>query len=94
MKNFLLEMWQEFKLAILLIIDCTRGTYHEVPLDTYASLLIMIVYLLSSIDVIPDIIPIVGYIDDFFMIKFVLFFAKNDLEKYSLWRNKQESGVV
>jgi len=48
--------------------------------------LVAIVYILAPIDLIPDFIPIIGYIDDFLMMKFILLIAQKDIDKYELWR--------
>ena len=41
-----------------------------------------LVYILSPIDVIPDAIPVVGVIDDAFVLKFVYDAIKDELNKW------------
>ncbi|MGB9978778.1 YkvA family protein [Methanobacterium sp.] len=40
----------------------------RVPLHIKITILLVIAYLLSPIDLIPDFIPIIGYLDDFLLI--------------------------
>ncbi len=86
MPRFLLDMWNDLKLVVNMLIDYYRGDYKEIPLDTFGAILVMIVYVVSPIDLIPDIIPIVGYIDDFVVVRYILLYAQKDLERYSIWK--------
>ena len=90
MPKFLFDIWNDLKLTILMLKDCYTGVYRETPLDTIAALLIMIVYIVVPIDLILDFIPVVGYIDDFIVVKLILSFVKKDLEKYSAWRTTHQ----
>ncbi len=52
-----------------------------------ASIIAAIVYFVSPIDLIPDFIPIVGYIDDVFIIGLVIRSVKADLDRFLLWES-------
>jgi uncharacterized membrane protein YkvA (DUF1232 family) len=84
----LLHFFKEFGLTINMLFDYFKGDYKEVPIDTLSAFVIMIAYVISPVDLIPDIIPIVGWIDDFVVIRFILIYAKKDLKKYFLWKSK------
>lgn len=73
----------------MLISDYVKGNYKEVPLATIISLTAAVVYFVSPIDVIPDVIPFVGQLDDAAVMLFALHAAKNDLEAYEAWRIEQ-----
>ena len=47
--------------------------------------------MLSPLDVIPDFIPLAGFIDDAAVFGFVLAFAKDDLVRYREWRKMQQN---
>lgn len=49
-----------------------KKDYTDVPLTSIISAVAALVYVLSPIDLIPDGIPIVGYLDDVAVILFVL----------------------
>lgn len=39
-------------------------------------------YLVSPLDIIPDLIPVIGWIDDIFVLNFVKNSIKNDIDRY------------
>jgi uncharacterized membrane protein YkvA (DUF1232 family) len=83
----LAKMWNDIKLMIGLIKDYTVGNYKEVPWDTIAAITGAIVYFISPIDLIPDFLPFIGYIDDALIITLALEFSSNDLAKYKKWKD-------
>lgn len=85
--SVLMKVWNDLKLMINLIIDYVKGDYKNVPWDTIAAITGAIIYFVSPIDVIPDFIPVAGYVDDLAVIKFALDFAGDDLKKYEQWKN-------
>ena len=89
--NALLKMWNDIKLMIGLITDYVKGKYTKTPWNVIASIVGAIVYFVSPVDVIPDFLPAVGYLDDAMVIKLALEFASDDLVKYSLWKTEREN---
>ncbi|MBL0711950.1 MAG: DUF1232 domain-containing protein [Colwellia sp.] len=83
----LAKLWNDIKLMIGLITDYAKGNYTEVPWKIMAAITAAVVYFVSPIDVIPDFIPLIGYIDDALVIKIALDFAGDDLAKYARWKN-------
>ncbi|MDQ7060399.1 MAG: YkvA family protein [Sulfurimonas sp.] len=89
-KKSLMAMWNDMKLVVLMLTDYIREDYINIPTNTVAAIAVMLIYIISPIDFIPDFILGLGFIDDFIVIKIVLMFVKKDLEQYELWRNKQK----
>lgn len=47
---------------------------------------IAFIYLISPIDIIPDIIPVIGWMDDVAIVAFVVPFLMKEVEKFLLWK--------
>lgn len=57
----------------------------KTPWGAIVSLFVALLYGVSPIDLIPDVLPLVGWIDDALLIPLLLLLA------YRLWRNARRS---
>lgn len=85
----LAQWWQELKLMVRLVNDYRKGRYTAVPWKVIAAIVAALIYFVSPLDVLPDFIPFIGYLDDAFVIKLALDFARSDLSLYSQWQAQQ-----
>lgn len=72
-----------------MVADYANGRYKEIPKETIVAVVAAIVYVVSPIDLIPDVIPVVGYADDAALVSFVLSHVHKDIESYRNWKNAQ-----
>ena len=84
--NTLLQMWEDIKIMLSLLTDYVKGNYKETPWNVIAAITGAMVYFISPIDIIPDIIPVIGYMDDAMILKFAIDFSRDDLIKYKAWK--------
>ncbi len=77
------------QLLFNLLRDYANGNYREVPFNVVAAIGGALLYVLSPIDLIPDFIPVIGYLDDAAVIAFCLNLIERDLISYKLWKGKQ-----
>jgi uncharacterized membrane protein YkvA (DUF1232 family) len=85
--------WDDACCVFSLLKDRIAGRYTETPWGTIASLTGALLYVLSPLDLIPDFIPVIGYLDDATVFGFVIVMAKDDLERYREWRKLQDSTI-
>ena len=79
----------DLKLLINLFKDWYNGTYREIPWYSIAAIILGFLYLISPIDLVPDMIPVLGQIDDVVIIRWILMhIAKRDLDKYRQFKTK------
>lgn len=76
----------EFGIVCDLISDYINGTYREIPVSTILSFIAAFTYLVSPFDVVPDVVPVLGFCDDAAALKFALNAARNDLYAYANWK--------
>jgi len=90
LKGQLRKFIYEIKLLFELLSDFKSGKYREVPWHTIAAIVAALLYVLNPLDVIPDFIPVVGQIDDAFVLGLCLTLIEKDLNKYKVWREEQK----
>ncbi|SDS57893.1 YkvA family protein [Gramella sp. MAR_2010_147] len=66
--------------------DYRKGIYTKVPWFTIATIAFSFLYVLNPLDIIPDFIPGLGYIDDMAIITFGLRFIQTDIHSYLDWK--------
>lgn len=83
--------WKKYKDKIKLMFqflkDVKQKNYPETPWKTLAAMLFTIIYIINPLDLVPDFIPFIGYLDDVAVFSFVLKMIGEDLEDYKAWKN-------
>lgn len=71
-----------FKLLLGVLRDYYTGAYRALPFATIAALATALLYVVTPFDLIPDFIPVIGFVDDLAMILLVVRAAAGDLRRY------------
>jgi uncharacterized membrane protein YkvA (DUF1232 family) len=82
------QVWEDLQLLFSLLKDWLSKEYQEIPLGSVILILGALIYLVNPIDLIPDLIPVLGHIDDVFIIGLVLSQVHADLQAYKEWKDK------
>jgi uncharacterized membrane protein YkvA (DUF1232 family) len=82
----------EFLEDALLLFQMITDPDYKVDPTTYWVVAGALAYLVLPLDVIPDFIPIVGWVDDAFIIGFVISQLKGEIERYKKFRKEREGG--
>ena len=86
-KGKLEEVWNYLQLFFSISRDYINGNYSVAPKGSIIAIIGALIYFLSPIDLIPDFIPVIGYIDDIFVLGLVFNKVRSDLEEYEKWKN-------
>lgn len=62
-----------------------KGDYKVVPWSTLVKIVAALVYFVSPIDFIPDLLPILGFSDDIAIVLWVLSSCTVDIQKFKEW---------
>lgn len=77
----------DIPLLVSIVKSYFEGKYKEIPTGTIVAIIAALLYVLSPIDIIPDVIPVVGFADDAAVIAFCVASIHSDLIKYKAWRD-------
>ncbi|MBR1965877.1 MAG: DUF1232 domain-containing protein [Lentisphaeria bacterium] len=84
------EQFENFKLLWALLKDYYNKVYPNAPWKLVAAIGFAVAYLVSPIDVIPDIIPFAGFIDDASVFALVVKGFESDITDYKNWLKKNK----
>lgn len=90
-KGDLEGIWTKLLLLFAVSKDYVNGNYTEIPKRSIIAIIGGLIYFLSPIDVVPDFIPVLGFIDDVFILNLVYKQVVKDLEKYKIWKDQQNN---
>ena len=86
-KQKALKQWLEHgKVLLSMIRDYISGRYREVPYWVIGAVSLALLYVLNPLDVIPDVIPGFGYLDDATVLAFCVKLVENEIVKYKEWK--------
>lgn len=88
-KGDLEGIWTKLVLLFAVSKDYVNGDYTEIPKRSIIAILGGLIYFLSPIDVIPDFVPVLGFIDDIYVLNLVYRQVLKDLERYKAWKDGQ-----
>ncbi len=80
------KLVNQLKLAIELIKDYRNKSYTEIPWRSIGLIAAAILYFLNPFDIIPDLLPIMGFADDAVLFAAIFKSVRTDLEKYAQWK--------
>lgn len=85
----LAEAGMEFKTLNRMLLAYVRGEYKAYSLKTILSVLGALLYFVNPLDLIPDFIVGLGFVDDLSVLAFVVKQIGTDLERFREWEEAQ-----
>ena len=83
---------EDSRIMTALIKDWRAGNYRRALRWTIAAAAFALIYVINPFDIVPDILPFVGAVDDASVIAACLFLIERDLFKYREWKINQARG--
>jgi uncharacterized membrane protein YkvA (DUF1232 family) len=90
-KGPLADVWNSLKALFRMFQAYMRRDYTKVPWGSIVLAVVAIIYFVSPLDLLPDWIPLAGFIDDAAVIGFVLKAIQNDLNAFLKWESLNNS---
>ncbi|HYE97927.1 MAG TPA: DUF1232 domain-containing protein [Planctomycetota bacterium] len=76
-----------------MVLDYRRGTYRRLPLATLAMAAAALLYFFNPLDLVPDVLPGIGFIDDALVLSLAVKALRKDLRAYVDWKGLDPSDV-
>jgi len=77
----------DIPVLILLVKSYMNKTYTGIPIGSIIAIIGALIYVLSTLDIIPDIIPGLGFLDDAAVIAIAYKYVHGDVMEYKAWRD-------
>jgi uncharacterized membrane protein YkvA (DUF1232 family) len=85
LKRFIVDA----RLLTALVKDWRAGKYRQALYGTIAAVVFALLYVFNPFDIVPDVLPFVGAVDDATVIGACLMLVERDLNKYRHWKEGQ-----
>lgn len=76
--------------GIALLKAYLTGEYRNIPWQTLITLTGALIYFFNPMDIIPDFVPLTGFVDDAAVLAFVLKSIQSDLGSFKKWRQEKQ----
>ena len=85
------EMINSVSAAFRLVKAYAAGQYRDISLESLGLIVASIIYFVMPLDVLPDFIVGLGFIDDAALFAWTLRSVANDLERFIQWEGTQDA---
>jgi uncharacterized membrane protein YkvA (DUF1232 family) len=80
---------EDGKVLAALVRDWRTGKYRQALYGTIAAVVFGLIYVFNPLDIVPDVLPLIGVLDDATVIGALLMLVERDLKKYRSWKEGQ-----
>lgn len=89
------ENMSDFQTNVQLLIRMIRayasGEYKGLPWKSILSIVAVLIYFVSPIDLIPDFLPIIGITDDVALVVWLVKTFSGDIQKFGEWEKRKKT---
>ena len=78
---------------VSLIRNYIKKEYKDIPVGTIIAVTSALIYFISPVDIIPDVLPGVGYVDDAAVFTACIKLVASDLDEYKKWREENNKNI-
>ena len=78
-----------FNVLARVIKAYASGRYRDVPWKTLLVIVAAAIYFVNPVDLIPDLIPVLGFTDDFGILVMVYRSVSQEIDKFLAWEQSQ-----
>lgn len=86
--DMMLSLGAQVILLLEMLRDWVTGQYTAIPYRTIGGIVFSLMYVINPIDIIPDLLPGIGFLDDALLVALLLSWARSDINDYRIFRNR------
>lgn len=83
------EILGDVSVLVQLVKSYVSKEYTLIPIGSIIAAMSALIYFLSPVDLIPDVIPGVGHLDDAAVVTACLLLIRSDVDEFLQWRDRQ-----
>ena len=68
-----------------------QGDYKNISTKSIIAVVAALIYFVNPLDLIPDFIPIIGQIDDIFILGYLIKMLNKEIERFMAWEKEQKA---
>jgi len=85
------EFTNNVQLLIRMVRAYASGEYKGLPWKSLVSIVAVLIYFVSPIDIIPDFLPVIGITDDVALVIWLIKTLGSDISKFGEWEKRNKS---
>jgi uncharacterized membrane protein YkvA (DUF1232 family) len=86
------QSWEDLMTLYRMLKAWQKGFYRALPWRTIIWCLTAVIYFINPMDLVPDFIPGLGYLDDVTVIGFVMNSIRKDVDRFKFWETESGRG--
>ncbi len=67
-----------------------QGDYKNISTKSIIAVVAALIYFVNPLDLIPDFIPIIGQLDDIFILGYLIKMLNKEIERFMVWEKEQK----
>lgn len=84
------EIKEKFNTLLRLVRALYKKEYTNFPWASLIKVIAVLIYFVSPIDALPDFIPVLGFLDDFALLSWVLTSLSDDIQNFENWEQTKQ----
>lgn len=92
-QGLLSQVWEELQTLFSLLRDWQSGSYSRLPWRALLLSLTAVLYFVNPLDLVPDFIPGLGYIDDIAVFGMIFRAIQKDVNQYRKWKVREKDSM-
>lgn len=88
-EGYISKVWAEIQCMFRAVGAWVKGEYKDMPKSSLIAIVATLLYFVSPLDVLPDFIPLSGFLDDATVIGFAATQISKDLARFRAWEEEK-----